>query len=234
MVRQVDFVVIGGGLAGVTCAETLRAEGATGSILLLGEEPTLPYQRPPLSKTFITSAQEMAPRPVISEARLQELGIEVALDAHVSSVDARKRLVSLHTPLGAPPAQAPDSTTGHAAKHKASPATNQAPADTSAPATDHAPEQIRFGHLLIATGASPTRLSIPGADLAGVHYLRSIGDARALRADALAAPRAVVIGASFIGVLDARDIERGTLARAMFDHAIPLTFHGAWQAASAR
>ncbi len=164
MTRQVEFMVIGGGLAGATCAETLRAEGATGSILLIGEEPGLPYQRPPLSKTFITSAQESTARPVVSEARFKELDIDVALGRPVASVDARKRLVRLHADAGQPA------------------------------------DQIHFGHLLIATGASPVRLSIPGADLGGIHYLRSIADARALRSSALKAQHAVVIGASFIGV----------------------------------
>ena len=95
MTRQVEFMVIGGGLAGATCAEALRAEGATGTILLIGEEPGLPYQRPPLSKTFITSAQESTARPVVSEARFKELDIDVALGRPVASVDARKRLVRL-------------------------------------------------------------------------------------------------------------------------------------------
>lgn len=50
-----NFVVIGGGVAGATAVETLRSEGATGSIVLLSAEHQLPYQRGPLSKTFLTS-----------------------------------------------------------------------------------------------------------------------------------------------------------------------------------
>jgi NADPH-dependent 2,4-dienoyl-CoA reductase/sulfur reductase-like enzyme/nitrite reductase/ring-hydroxylating ferredoxin subunit len=60
--------------------------------------------------------------------------------------------------------------------------------------------QRAFGALLIATGATPVRLSIPGADSPNVHYLRSFADSQALVAKATGAKHVVVIGASFIGL----------------------------------
>ncbi len=60
-------------------------------------------------------------------------------------------------------------------------------------------ERVRYDRLLIATGARVRRLNVPGSDLPGVHYLRTIRDARAIRDAARSARRVVVIGAGFIG-----------------------------------
>ncbi len=73
-------------------------------------------------------------------------------------------------------------------------------------------ETIPYDRLLLATGAEPVRLPIPGADQPHVHVLRSLADCQAIIASSDGARRAIVIGASFIGLeaaasLRARDIE---------------------------
>ncbi len=69
-----------------------------------------------------------------------------------------------------------------------------------------------FDRILIATGADPVKLPLPGGDLPHVHYLRSLADSRAIIAAAKVSKKAVVVGASFIGLevaasLRARDLE---------------------------
>ena len=61
-------------------------------------------------------------------------------------------------------------------------------------------EQLRYDALVLATGAKPRRLRVPGADLAGVHYLRRVSDSEQLREAFGSATRAVVIGGGWIGL----------------------------------
>ncbi|MGK3207024.1 NAD(P)/FAD-dependent oxidoreductase [Amycolatopsis sp. MEPSY49] len=153
------FVIVGAGLTGAKAAETLRAEGFAGRVALVGAEPDLPYERPPLSKGYLLGQDDRASVFVHDEKWYAEQGIEVLTGRRVTALDRAAREIEL---AGG--------------------------------------ERLGYTKLLLATGASPRRLRVPGNDLKGVHYLRRLAHADRLR-DALAAGgRVVVAGAGWIGL----------------------------------
>lgn len=93
MQRHVDFVLLGGGPASVSAAETLRAEGAGGSILIVMEEEGFPYGHTYLSKQFLLDAQPKEKLPIHGEAYYREHAIELMRGSRVIAVDTAKRLV---------------------------------------------------------------------------------------------------------------------------------------------
>ena len=88
------FVIVGAGLAGAKAAETLREEGFDGRLVLIGDEPERPYERPPLSKDYLRGEAEGKPY-VHSEGFYEENGIELWSSNAVTALDADRRQLEL-------------------------------------------------------------------------------------------------------------------------------------------
>ncbi|MGW0531849.1 NAD(P)/FAD-dependent oxidoreductase [Streptomyces sp. NPDC003032] len=157
------FVIVGGGLAGAKAAETLRSEGFTGRVILVGDERDHPYERPPLSKGYLLGKEERDSVFVHEPGWYAQADVELHLGQPVVAIDREARSVRLG-----------DGTVVH------------------------------YDKLLLATGAEPRRLDIPGTGLAGVHHLRRLAHADRLRQVLTALGRdnghLVIAGAGWIGL----------------------------------
>jgi 3-phenylpropionate/trans-cinnamate dioxygenase ferredoxin reductase subunit len=89
------FVIVGASLAGAKAAETLRTEGFTGRIVLLGDEPVRPYERPPLSKEYLQGKAGLEKVFVHDEGYYEAHDIDLRLSTHVQSLDTTVREVVL-------------------------------------------------------------------------------------------------------------------------------------------
>jgi 3-phenylpropionate/trans-cinnamate dioxygenase ferredoxin reductase subunit len=155
--REVDFALIGGGLAGLNCARWLREGGASGPILLVGREPDLPYDRSMCSKTYLRGETTREGTLLRDGAWFGQQEIEVLSGVSATALDVRGRTVTL---------------------------SNR--------------DEVRFGQALLATGANVRRLNVPGCELDGIHYLRTLGNSDSIREDA-AGRKVVVVGGSYLG-----------------------------------
>jgi 3-phenylpropionate/trans-cinnamate dioxygenase ferredoxin reductase subunit len=87
------FIIVGAGLAGAKAAEALRHEGFEGRLVLIGEEPDRPYERPPLSKNYLRKETEDMPY-VHPESFYNDHGIELMTSTRVTEIDSdSKKLV---------------------------------------------------------------------------------------------------------------------------------------------
>ena len=93
--REVDFLLIGGGLAAASCASELRKRGAEGSILLAGREPEPPYERPPLTKEYLRGAAKRADAYVNEPAWYEQNGVELLSGRNVMSLDTEARTAKI-------------------------------------------------------------------------------------------------------------------------------------------
>src|ERR1700724_507548 len=89
------MVVVGGGLAGGNAAVTLREEGFTGQVMLIGREPGIPFGRPPLSKTYLRSEEDLSGWYVTPAGWYREHDIERLGGRGVVAVDADLHTVTL-------------------------------------------------------------------------------------------------------------------------------------------
>jgi 3-phenylpropionate/trans-cinnamate dioxygenase ferredoxin reductase component len=151
------IVIIGSGMTGGNAAATLRDEGFRGPVMILTTEPGVPFGRPPLSKTYLRSEEDLDGWYVRPAGWYAGHDVEFCRSG-VTAVDPAAHTVTLGSG-----------------------------------------GELRYDKLLIATGGRNRRLTIPGANLPGLHYLRTVAECDAIKAEAVPGRRAVVIGSGFIG-----------------------------------
>jgi 3-phenylpropionate/trans-cinnamate dioxygenase ferredoxin reductase subunit len=176
------IVIVGGGLAGGNAAATLREEGFGGRVVMIGEEPGVPFGRPPLSKTYLRSEESLDGWYVKPAGWYDEQDIERLIGSLVVGVDPAAHSVMLDSG-----------------------------------------RTVEYQKLLIATGGRNRGLAVPGAALDGIHYLRTVAESDAIKTEAQAGRRAVVIGMGFIGSEVAASLRQlGVRVTAIFGGAVPL------------
>jgi len=152
-------VIIGTGLAGFQTAASLRAAGYQEPVTLIGEEPHIPYQRPPLSKGFALGTQDRESIELRPHKFYQDHGINLIANERAVTVETVRRRIRLRS--GSP---------------------------------------IQYDKLVLAVGASNRLLPVPGAELDGVLYLRSLDEAVFLKQRLASAQNVIVVGGGFVGL----------------------------------
>ncbi|HEY4184121.1 MAG TPA: FAD-dependent oxidoreductase [Polyangia bacterium] len=154
-----QIVIVGGGAAGHFAAETLRQRGFAGTIRMLGRDPSVPYDRPNLSKDFLAGTASEDWIPLRPRSFYEEQSIALETGVEVTALELAAREVTLGDG-----------------------------------------RRVGFDRLLLATGAEPVRLPVPGADAPHVHLLRTLADCQRLIAACAGAQRVALIGSGFIGL----------------------------------
>lgn len=149
------FAIVGAGAAGLEAAQSLRAFGFAGTVLLIDREAESPYDRTKLSKGLTKEAGDVRLR---DDAWLKRHGITLQRGT-VEAVEPKSRTLTFEGGVS-----------------------------------------MQVDGIVVAPGAEPNRLDVPGADAAGVVTLRSVEDALRLAEHAKGAARAVVVGSGFIGM----------------------------------
>jgi 3-phenylpropionate/trans-cinnamate dioxygenase ferredoxin reductase subunit len=176
------IVIVGGGVAGGNAAATLREEGFAGPLVLISQEPGVPFGRPPLSKTYLRSEEDLAGWYVRPAGWYAEHDVDLRNGSSAAAVDTAAHTIVLRSG-----------------------------------------EELRYQKVLIASGGRNRRLGIPGAELPGIHYLRTVAECDAIKQEALPGRRAVVVGMGFIGCEVAASLTQlGVQVTAVFPGQTPL------------
>ncbi len=169
------IIIVGAGHAAGQAAASLRQEGYAGGIRIIGDEPHIPYQRPPLSKQYLAGEQGLDRVYLRPEKFYADKGIAVQSGVRVEAIDPTARRVL--TSEG---------------------------------------DALAYDALLLATGSHVRRLDLPGSELDGVHYLRTIADTDAIKADMAPGKTVIVVGGGYIGLeVAAVCVEAGLLVRVL-------------------
>ena len=152
------IVIVGAGHAAGQAAASIRQEGFEGDITILGDEPHIPYQRPPLSKQYLQGEQGIDRVYLRPEKFYADKNITVRTGVTVESIDRQNKTLA--------------TTDG----------------------------EVAYEKLLLATGSRARQLDVPGADLDGIHYLRTINDVDAIRGALESPKKVVIVGGGYIGL----------------------------------
>jgi 3-phenylpropionate/trans-cinnamate dioxygenase ferredoxin reductase subunit len=153
------YLIIGASLAGAKAAQTLRDEGYTGRLVLVGEETERPYERPPLSKGYLAGKEPREKAFVHDAGWYPEHDVELILGRRATHLDVAAHTVNLD-----------------------------------------GVDELRYDKLLLATGSRVRTLDVPGSDVHGVRYLRTMDESVALLDRLRTGGNVVVIGAGWIGL----------------------------------
>ena len=158
--NQSNIVIVGGGMvAGYAAKQLVELGLPKGELAILSADNAVPYERPPLSKSFLAGKDTEDTIKISPEDFYKKQGIELRLKCEVTSVNVKRRRLILKDG-----------------------------------------DEFEFQKLIIATGARPRTLNIPGSTLQNLFYLRTLNDSKHIRVAAEKATRAVVIGGGFIGM----------------------------------
>jgi NADPH-dependent 2,4-dienoyl-CoA reductase/sulfur reductase-like enzyme/nitrite reductase/ring-hydroxylating ferredoxin subunit len=154
-----SILIVGGGAAGFSAADTLRKEGYKGPLTLLSADDFAPYDRPNLSKEYLAGKAPEEWIPLRPPEYYKDRNIDLVVNAKATSLEISRKEVQL--------------ASGRI---------------------------FHFDRLLLATGAEPVRIAVPGAAEDQLLYLRTFADCRLLIARAASAKQVVVLGGGFIGL----------------------------------